>query len=254
MHNWIRYIVLIAVWPFSVEANAQGGVETLKDTLISIVEVPADQTDTTRFDPIDQQEAIRSRSVSAYTLDSLRKDGDYWYANLAPPKKKAEEPENNKDSIFREKWFRNLLWIVILGSFIGVVIWYLVSSNILLFRKKAKSFVEGEAEEINTDDIFSIRYEPEIAKAENSGNYRFAIRLWYLFVLKDLSEKSLIEYQPGRTNHDYAMQLYKTSYGRDFSRLTRNFEYTWYGQFSVSADTYQTLRNDFLSFQKTLRR
>jgi hypothetical protein len=254
MHNWIRYTVLFLVLHLSVETSAQDRMETLEDSLISIVEVPADDTDTTRFDHIDSQETIQSRTVSRFTLDSLRKDGDYWYANLAPPRKKAEEPPADKKTIFREKWFRDLLWFIILGSFVGVVIWYLVSSNILLFRKRSRPIDTEEAEEINTDDIFSIRYEPEIAKAENAGNFRFAIRLWYLYQLKALSDNGLIDYRPGRTNHDYVVQLQKTAYGRDFSRLTRNFEYSWYGQFNVSQEAYQVLRNDFITFKKALRK
>lgn len=254
MHNWIRYTVLSVGLHLSVGAAAQDKIETLEDSLISIVEVPADNTDTTRFDLIDSQETIRSRAVSRYTLDSLQKDGDYWYANIAPPRKKAEDPPPAKKTIFREKWFRDLLWFLILGSFVGVVIWYLVSSNILLFRKKSRSIATDEAEEINTDDIFSIQFEPEIAKAENAGNFRIAIRLWYLYQLKTLSEAGLIDYLPGHTNHDYVVQLQKTAYGRDFSRLTRNFEYSWYGQFNVSQEAYQFLRNDFLTFKKALRR
>jgi hypothetical protein len=238
----------------AVAANAQDQIETMKDTVISVVEMPADNADTTRFEQIELLESIQSRAVSQHTLDSLRNDGDYWYANLAPPKKKAEEPASNKRKVFRQQWFRDLLWIVILGSFVGVVIWYLVSSNILIFRKKPKTIFTEEAEEINTDDIYSIRYDPEIAKAESAGNYRFAIRLWYLYQLKELSEMGLIDYRQGRTNHDYVMQLQKSTYGKDFSRLTRNFEYTWYGQFDLSSEAYKMLRNDFLQFKNALHR
>jgi hypothetical protein len=252
MHKWARYIVFLTALFYARAAGAQ--VESMKDTVISIVEFPLDESDTTRFAPIKKQEVIQMRSVSKHTLDSLLQDEDYWYANLAPPKKKTEEPQEEKKSVFRQKWFRDLLWIVILGSFVGVVIWYLVSSNILIFRKKAKTINTDDAEEINTDDIFSIRFDTEIAKAEGAGNYRFAVRLWYLRLLKELSEKELIEYRQGRTNHDYVMQLRKRTYGNDFSLLTRNFEYTWYGQFDLSAEAYKLLRNDFVTFQNALRR
>lgn len=253
MRNWIRYTAFLLAGQLAGLANAQDQLETMKDSVISVVEMPADNTDTTRFDRINLQEPIQGRVVSRRTLDSLYKDGDYWYANVAPPKKKAEEPPTNKKPVFRQKWFRDLLWIVILGSFVGVVIWYLVSSNILIFRKRPQTIFTDDAEEINTDDIFSIRYDHEIATAESAGNYRFAVRLWYLYLLKELSEKGLIDYRQGRTNHDYVMQLQKRSFGKDFSRLTRNFEYTWYGQFALSAETYKMLRNDFLWFKNELR-
>ncbi len=252
MGKWSRYIVLFFAFYFAMAAAAQ--VETMKDTVISIVELPAGETDTTRFDPIQNQELIQTRSVSRHTLDSLLQDDDYWYANLAPQKKISEKQQEEKGSVLRGKWFRDLLWFVILGSFIGVVVWYLVSSNLLLFRKKAKVIDTETEEAVDTEDIFSIRFDPEIAKAESAGNYRFAVRLWYLWLLKELSEKELIEYRPGRTNHDYVMQLRNRTIGNDFSRLTRNFEYTWYGQFAFSPEAYATLRNDFVTFKKALRR
>ena len=252
MHKWVGYILFLFALQFATTARAQ--VETLKDTVISIVELPADDTDTTRFDRIESQEVIQTRSVSKRTLDSLLQDEDYWYANVAPSKKKMEAPQEGKRPVFREKWFSNLLWFIILGSFVGVVIWYLVSSNILIFRKNAKVIKVEDDEEVNTDDIFSIRFDTEIARAESAGNYRFAVRLWYLRILKELSEKDLIEYRQGRTNHDYVLQLLKQPYGNDFSRLTRSFEYTWYGQFALSAEAYNLLRNDFVTFTTALRR
>ncbi|RYZ61829.1 MAG: DUF4129 domain-containing protein [Chitinophagaceae bacterium] len=252
MRKWPCNIVLFFALHLAVAAAGQ--VETMKDTVISIVELPAGEVDTTRFDAIENQELIQTRSVSRHALDSLLQDDDYWYANLAPQKKISEKPAEEKRSVLREKWFRDLLWIVILGSFIGVVVWYLVSSNLLLFRKKATVINTETREEIDTDDIFSIRFDAEIAKAESAGNYRFAVRLWYLWLLKELSEKELIEYRQGRTNHDYVMQLRNRTIGNDFSRLTRNFEYTWYGQFALSAEAYATLRNDFVTFKQALRR
>lgn len=252
MHKWVRYIIFLFASHFATAASAQ--VESLKDTVISIVELPADDTDTTRFDRIESQEVIQTRSVSKHTLDSLLRDEDYWYANVAPTKKKMEAPQEDKRPVYREKWFSNFLWILILGSFVGVVIWYLLSSNILIFRKRAKVISAEDGEEINTDDIFSIRFDTEITRAESAGNYRFAVRLWYLRLLKELSEKELIEYRQGRTNHDYVLQLRNRPYGNDFSRLTRSFEYTWYGQFNLSAEVYYKLRNDFVTFTNALRR
>lgn len=246
-----RYIGLLLFLHGAVAAPAQD--DWVNDTTITVVEMPVDATDTARFDRIERQEPVVSRAIPKRILDSLKEDDDYWYANLAPVKKKAEAPEEAKKSWFRQPWFRSLLWFVILGSFIGVVIWYLISGNILIFRKKAKSIAAEEEEELVTDDIFSIPYEQEIAKAESAANYRLAVRLWYLRLLKALSEKGLVDYRYGRTNHDYVLQLQKSVYYRDFSRLTRNFEYTWYGQFDLSAEAYQMMRNDFSTFQNALR-
>ncbi|RYF78312.1 MAG: DUF4129 domain-containing protein, partial [Chitinophagaceae bacterium] len=153
---------------------------------------------------------------------------------------------------FDQKWFQNLLWIIILCSFIAVVIWYLASSNIRLFSKQSKKIVEEGPEEEMTDDIFSIQYEKEIQKAEGAGNYRLAVRLWYLKTLREMADRNIIDYRHERTNNEYVNSLAGGRYYRDFFRLTRNFEYTWYGQFPLSSEGYNMMRRDFSSFKTTL--
>jgi hypothetical protein len=213
-------------------------------------------TEWLRFDSIGQLVPVSARQIPASLLDSLKNDDDFWYANAAPQKKKAEKAvteQAESPGITGSKTFRDLLWIVILVSFIGVVIWYLIASNIIIFRKEPKK-IGTQTEEDSFDDIFSIDYEAEIAAAEKANDYRLAIRLWYLNLLKELTDKGLIDYRYGRTNQDYVLQLYKTDYYRDFFRLTRSFDYTWYGQFNPSAGVYRTICHDFSTFKARLHR
>jgi len=185
-------------------------------------------------------------------LDSFRKADEFWYANTAPERKKnvQETPRRNR-TLMDKEWFRNLMWIIVLSSFIAVVVWYLYSSKILLFRRTAKK-VDGDAEDESTEDIFALNYEKEIAKAVDAGDFRLATRLWYLRTLKHLSDKGLIDYQFGRTNSDYVLQLRSTAYYREFARLTRAFEYTWYGQFALPSEVFANMQSDFSNFKKAL--
>ena len=208
---------------------------------------------------MQQQGLVDVRKVSPKKVDELKKDDDYWYADLEPEKKKNPKKTDNQNgnqeerkSLFEQEWFKNLSWIIILCSFIAVVIWYLAASNIWIFRKAPKKILEEGVEEEVTDDIFAISYDNEIQKAVAAGNFRLAIRLWYLRILKELSERSIIDYRYGKTNSDYVAQLAGSRYYRDFFRLTRNFEYTWYGQFDLSAEAYEMMHNDFTQFKNSL--
>ena len=167
-------------------------------------------------------------------------------------KEEQKEDFQKSGSWFDQRWFRDLLWIIILCSFIGVVIWYLASSNISLFRKESKKITDDKIEEEFTDDIFTINYEKEIQKAVDGKNYRLAVRLWYLKTLKELSDRNIIDYRHERTNSEYVNSLFGKRYYSDFFRLTRNFEYTWYGQFNLSADAYEMMRADFSNFKSSL--
>lgn len=78
-----------------------------------------------------------------------------------------------------------------------------------------------------------------------------AIRLMYLRLLKNLSERNIIQYKQDRTNLDYLMQLHPTRYYNGFFRITRNYEYSWYGEFPVSNEAYGIIKKEFDNFENT---
>jgi hypothetical protein len=224
---------------------------TIIDTVVSQVSTTTDTT--SEFDKIDNVSSIHARSIPDSTIQKLKSDGDYWYINTVPPRQKQkEEKPSGGESIFEKAWFSNLVWFLIVGSFVAILIWFLSSSNIKLFRKRDVSIVDEDLE-ITEENIFSLNYEKEIHKAISDQNYRLAIRLWYLSVLKEMADKNIIQYKHERTNRDYLDQLDDTSYYNGFFRLTRNFEYSWYGQFPLQADTFQLLQKDFQTFKQQLQ-
>ncbi|WP_121354702.1 DUF4129 domain-containing protein [Flavisolibacter nicotianae] len=231
------------------------GAQSATPIIDSIETSPLQVDDTASFSVVSQPQAVAARIVPKQQVDSLKAEDDFWYANTSPERKKLPpaDRENRQRTLFQQAWFRDLLWVIILCSFVAVVLWYLYSSRIFLFRKKAKTLFREDGEDAVPDDIFALAYATEIANAENSANFRLAVRLRYLQTLNELAEKSRIEYQHGRTNSDYVRQLQSSPLYRDFFRLTRNFEYTWYGQFDLSEAAYEMMRNDFSSFQNRLR-
>ena len=214
---------------------------------------PVEEVEVSSFERVTQNQAVDVRKLPADKVSEIKEDDAYWYANVEPEKKKVKNaaPKQNV-SLVDKSWFQNLLWVVILCSFIGVVIWYLASSNIRLFSRESKKVDEENNTEETTDDIFAIQYDREIQKAVDAKNFRLAIRLWYLKTLRELSDRNIIDYQYGKTNNHYVNSLYGSRYYKDFFRLTRNFEYTWYGQFNLSAEGYEMMRADFTNFKNSL--
>jgi len=208
------------------------------------------------FSVIKQKDLVDVRKLPQDKVDELKRSDDYWYANMQPKKKEEpkQEVQTGTKSIFDYAWFRNLLWIVILCSFIAVVIWYLASSNIGMFRKSSKKINDETEEDTLDEDIFNIQYGKEIEKAVSAKNYRLAVRLWYLQTLLELTDRNLIVYSNDRTNSDYVNKLFGGPYYRDFFRLTRNFEYTWYGGFTLSEEAYNLMHAEFLNFKNALTR
>ena len=148
------------------------------------------------------------------------------------------------------QWLDLKTLTVILVIFILGVIFFLVRTNVA--GRGRRTTTTGEEME-EPENIFEINYQREIDKAISEKNYRFAIRLMFLRLLKDLSEKNIIQYKQDRTNFDYLAQVSATRYYPDFFRLTRNYEYTWYGKFDVGQDVFSIIKNDFEKFDHELK-
>lgn len=118
-----------------------------------------------------------------------------------------------------------------------------------LFSKGGNGAMKYSVEEEN---INTIDFEGEIAKALQNGNYRLAIRMVYLQNLKLLSDKEIIDWQPNKTNYDYAGEIKVPAVKPLFMRLTDIFEYAWYGNASTGNDVYVLMREKFIEIKNTL--
>lgn len=199
---------------------------------------------------------VLQRKVPDDHLKKMQEDDAFWYANTDI---KIDEPKENIKAkeeyvpLGKRKWFQVLLWLVIIGSFAAILAMYLAGSNVGLFQKKSVPLKKDDGSEEIPEDIFAINYQKEIDKAAANGNYRLAIRLMFLRMLKQLAEKNIIQYKHDRTNFDYLVQLRSTGYYNNFFRITRNYEYSWYGKFPVSEDAYKIIRSDFNQFDRQLQ-
>ena len=200
-------------------------------------------------------DSVQYRKLPDSTIKKMKADDQFWYVDYAFDKKEKKKPENKESSVplVERDWFQTLLWMIIIGSFVAVIILYLSSSNIGLFRKASRVAAGSEEAYVETDNIFEINYQTEIDKAVANKNYRLAVRLLFLRVLKNLADKNIIHYKQDRTNFDYLLQLNSTKYYNDFFRLTRFYEYSWYGQFEIEPEKFPGIKNDFENFDRNLK-
>ncbi|WP_125921464.1 DUF4129 domain-containing protein [Hymenobacter lapidarius] len=98
------------------------------------------------------------------------------------------------------------------------------------------------AYDTESEDIHAVDFRTRIAEAEADGNLRLATRLGYLEVLKQLTDRGLIDWQPDKTNHTYLAELTAGPLRDAFRGATRQFEYVWYGELRLNADLYEQAR------------
>lgn len=129
------------------------------------------------------------------------------------------------------------------------LIYKLSGMNLMaVFGKKTKVITDASFDEV--ENIHVIQFEKEIKQAIERGDFRQAVRFLYLQSLKDLTDKGLIDWQPGKTNKIYLQELRASSLKEDFTELTGQFEYIWYGGFSIAAADFVPLQDRFHSFKQ----
>jgi len=107
---------------------------------------------------------------------------------------------------------------------------------------------------INYDEIEKnlhlVDFEKLIKEATKSGENRLLIRYYYLWLLKKLSEKELIDWDVEKTNSDYLYEIKSEKLRDEFAYLSYLYNYIWYGEFVLEE---KTLAKSVKSFEKTIK-
>lgn len=137
-----------------------------------------------------------------------------------------------------------ILAIVAAGFVLYVLVKFLLGKDQNLFFSKRNKKISISALEL-TENIHEIDFPKSIANFENQNDYRSAIRYQFLYLLKKLSAKNLISWNPEKTNRDYYKELKDDSLKKNYAELSRVFEYVWYGEFPLPEKEYEYFSHKF---------
>jgi hypothetical protein len=133
---------------------------------------------------------------------------------------------------------------LLLGLLLFLLIRFFIranTKNILFSKSNANTVMLSEEERIiKTEDIQGL-----IKQALEKKNYRLAIRYYYLFLLKLLTERELITWELQKTNDDYIQELSKSNLKPLFKKVTMLYDYIWYGEFNIDGETYERAKFNF---------
>ncbi len=206
-------------------------------------------------------------TLSKAHVDSLKKsEKKLWYVDKFQSEKKPvpkqipeEEKERGDSSEISEaiaSIFQLLVWIIIGLAIIGAC--YLIFKNLRGFRFKTNPEIpvttaDMPTEELDIQAVNTVDLSSQIEKCIQEGNYRLAVRYYYLWVMKILNESHQIEFNIDKTNQDYTQELSKkNTFSRERLRLfiqcTHYYEYLWFGNFAVSEPAFLKIEQTFKDF------
>lgn len=147
----------------------------------------------------------------------------------------------------------NVIFYGVLGATLVFAVLKLLQVDLTkVFGRAARSL--PLAYETGQENIHELNFADALAQAETTGNLRLAVRLGYLQLLKQLTDRDFITWQPDKTNQTYLHELAasRPTARPAFAELTRQFEYTWYGELPVPAALYQQVREAQRQFGQQL--
>ncbi len=208
---------------------------------------------------VDTTSYTVQRSISPGMVEKWKSSGDYDYHPEEKKKEVIEEKEpgffakilNALNDLFSSGSFQVVMWIVLCIVFLLVLSW-IVGFDYRIFFGGGKK--QKTAEEVATDNenLMQTDLSNALAAALQQKNFKMAVRLMYLIVLKKMAEKKLITFRDDKTNLEYVRELYGTGYYSDFFKLTRIFEYTTYGHFDLTEEMFAEVQQGFDNFNKTV--
>ena len=249
----IRFLLLVMTTFIHVGMSAQDVERPRYDTITVKI-----QEDTiVRVRPAGStRNAIEVRSNVRRVPDSVakdfRNDPDFAYANDPAFWKKEPPPEDSAiirfiDYLSRSAFMRWLLYLFLAAVVIFAIYQVMVVNDFFVFSRGKKKNAEGG---ITEDDIASTNIDELLHNAIREGNYRLATRLFYLKTLKYLSGEQLIQLNAKSTNQDYVKQMRQHTDSGEFSKLTRIYEYVWYGEYTMNNEQFEYVRKQFDQFIK----
>lgn len=148
------------------------------------------------------------------------------------------------------QWDQLILFVLFAAALVYAIIRLLKFNTLRIFYgEKDKKPLEHAIEE---EDIHEMDFDTLMKEATAAGNYRLAVRLLYLWALKLLTDANHVNWEPGKTNHDYLAELRGSDLKTGFRQLSYYFEHAWYGNFSVTPDLYKKVSRLFNDWKTTL--
>lgn len=141
---------------------------------------------------------------------------------------------------------RIVLGIVVLGVVYLIVMSLIGKKGFWIFSKSHKNI---SAQDITEEDIRQMNFGEMISETKEQGNYRLAIRYYYLWLLKRLTNREIIEWHWEKTNSDYLYEIKNNTLKQDFEYLSYIYEHSWYGDFPIDETAFGKAEK---AFQKTL--
>ncbi len=138
----------------------------------------------------------------------------------------------------------SILLIIALAILIVAIV-FMILQSVKDKNKKIKSTI---ADENKYENLTITKSELELAleAALKDKNFREAVRIYFIAVIKEMKDKRWIKWERKKTNYHYIDEIHGRSQQTDFITATRAFEVVWYGNRNIAEYEYKSIEPVFV--------
>jgi len=218
----------------------------------------SDSTETNRSELRADTSYILEKRFSYERIEKLKADPDLKYAD--PPTvgqtlwdRFLQFIEKLLSSLFSNTTFTGVGKIILYAVGLIALIYLILA----LLRVNAMTLLNKGADvaspaRVFHENIHEMDFEKLIKEATTEKDFKVATRLVFLYALKILSDHHLIDWNAGKTNHEYVQEIQQPDLKDGFADLSTYFEYAWYGNFKVTSEIFDNMQSAFHNWRAKL--
>lgn len=150
------------------------------------------------------------------------------------------------------KIFKVILIIIII-ALLAFLIYYFLFKNKTKSNKTISTVDYNKENDINPESLEENELTTELENAITNNDYRLAVRLYYVLLLKTLIELNQIKWEKRKTNMHYLIEMSNHKGHKKFSRAVLIYEWSWYGKNYPSERDFEMFSRFFNEFLKQLK-
>lgn len=146
--------------------------------------------------------------------------------------------------------FMRILAILIIGFVIYMIVRAVLNKEgMWIFSRSRKNI---SVQDINEENIHQMDFKQLTEDTKKAGDYKLAVRYYYLWLLKKLSNNEIIDWHWDKTNRDYLYEIKNSTLKKDFEYLSYVYDYSWYGDFPLDEAAFIKAEKAFIKTLNTL--
>ena len=233
----------------------EGSTDTTTEQLVISTDTTGqlESTETTKLEQALQSEAPEYHPIDKQTWQE-EKEGMHFNEKSEPQELPDQTPIDPDEEI--EPLISSDLIKIIAFISIAVLLFFILYR---IFGKglRANPGLQTSTTEI-LDDLDERPMESDLDRylkqALTAKDYRLAVRIYYLMLLKALHDKNIITWRKEKTNYDYLRELQKHPEIKRLNNSTLLFEYIWYGDKAVNESEFHGIQPGFISLIDQIRK